>query len=159
MKTYAENSKTGKGFSGEAAKLNEKTIGSFFDKFNVSEEEIDRWIRGLAISADAKMIMSDIAKTTIRAGDFVIRIGRKILDVIEWLLREFPKATLGLILGAVIGTLVISIPVIGVVIGPLFKTIVMVLGITIGSVEDIKDKNMARRIQEAMMQLETLKAR
>ena len=159
MKIYAENSKTGKRFSGEAAELNEKTIGSFFDKFNVSEEEIDGWIRGLDISADAKMIMSDIAKTTIRAGDFVIRIGRKILECIEWLLREFPKATLGLILGAVIGTLVISIPVIGVVIGPLFKTMVMVLGITIGSVEDIKDKNMARRIQEAMMQFETLKAR
>ena len=159
MKIYAENAKTGKRFSGEAAKLNRQTIESFFDKFNASKEEIDGWIRGLDISADAKMIMSDIAKTTIRAGDFVIRIGRKILDVIKWLLREFPKATFGLILGAVIGTLVTSIPVIGVVIGPLFKTIAMVLGIAIGSIEDIKDKIMARRIQEAMMQFETLRAR
>ncbi len=110
MRIHAVDPKTGKRFSGEAAELDQAKIDSFLDKFDASKSEINRWTGRLNISADAKAILSNIASTVIWAGEFVIRTGRRIPDIIRWLLREFPKATFGLILGVVIGSLVGSIP-------------------------------------------------
>ena len=156
MRIDAQDPESGRTFSGVANGLDEDFINDFFNAFNLSDEEIRSWISHLDISADAKSLLYKIAKTTIRAGQFVVKIGRKILDIVSFLLREYPKTTFGLIIGAVIGSLVISIPVIGFVIGPLFKTLVMVLGAIVGVYEDIKDSAMKRKVQESMVSFEKL---
>ncbi|MDE0457283.1 MAG: hypothetical protein OXI15_08330 [Chromatiales bacterium] len=157
MRIEAEAPESGQKFSGVASGLDENIIDEFFNSFNLSDEEIRRWIARLDISADAKSILYKIAKTTIRAGQFVIKVGRKILEIVSFLLREYPNATLWLIFGAVVGVLVTSIPVIGVVIGPLFTTLAMVVGFAMGAWEDIKDKNMKRKMQEEMVNFEKLR--
>ena len=157
VRIEAQDPESGKRFSEEAANLDPKTITDFFADLNFSDEEIRRQIARLPISADAKDILYKLAKTTIRAGEFVIRIGQKILDVVCFLLREFPKATFGLILGALIGSLLSNVPVIGFLIGPLIKTLAMITGPWLGLLEDIKDKNLKRTIQEAQIPFETLK--
>ena len=157
MRIEAEAPESGPKFSGVASGLDENIIDEFFNSFNLSDEEIRRWIARLDISADAKSILYKIAKTTIRAGQFVIKVGRKILEIVSFLLREYPNATLWLIFGAVVGVLVTSIPVIGVVIGPLFTTLAMVVGFAMGAWEDIKDKNMKRKMQEEMVNFEKLR--
>lgn len=156
MRIDAQDPESGRTFSGVANGLDEDFINDFFNAFNLSDEGIRIWISRLDISADAKSLLYKIAKTTIRAGQFVIKIGRKILDIVSFLLREYPKTTFGLIIGAVIGSLVISIPVIGFVIGPLFKTLIMVLGAVVGVYEDIKDSAMKRKVQESMASFERL---
>ena len=157
MRIEAVDPESGKRFSEEAANLEEGTINGFFNDLSFSDEEIRRQIARLNISADAKSILYKLAKTTIKAGEFVIRIGRKILDVVCFLLREYPNATFGLILGAILGSLVINVPVIGILIGPLTKTLAMITGAFMGLLEDIKDKNLKRNVQEAMVSFETLK--
>lgn len=157
MRIDAQDPKSGRKFSGVANDLDENTIDGFFNSFNLSDEEIRSWIARLDVSADAKSILYKIAKATIRAGQFVIKIGRKILEIISFLLREYPNATLWLIFGAVVGFLVTSIPVIGIVIGPLFTTLAMVVGFAMGAWEDIKDKNMKRKMQEEMVMFEKLR--
>ena len=156
MRIDAQDPESGRTFSGVANGLDEDFINDFFNAFNLSDEGIRIWISHLDISADAKSLLYKIAKTTIRAGQFVVKIGRKILDIVSFLLREYPKTTFGLIIGAVIGSLVISIPVIGFVIGPLFKILVMVLGAIVGVYEDIKDSAMKRKVQESMVSFEKL---
>ena len=157
MRIDAQDPESGRKFSGVAIDLDESIIGDFFNSFNLSDEEIRSWISRLDISADAKSILYKIAKVTIRAGQFVIKVGRKILEIVSFLLREYPNATLWLILGAVVGTLVTSIPIIGIVIGPLFTTLSMVAGFAMGAWEDIKDKNMKRKMREEMVNFEKLR--
>ncbi len=89
----------------------------------------------------------------------IIKIGRKVLEVVCILLREFPNATFGLIFGAVAGLLVASIPVIGFVIGPLVTPLAMAFGLSSGFFEDIQDKKMKRRVMEATASFETLRTK
>ncbi len=157
MRIEVLDPESGKRFSEEAEDLDESTITGFFDDFSFSDEEIRRQIARLNISADAKSILYKLAKTTIQAGEFVIRIGRKILDVACFLLREYPNTTFGMILGAILGSLVTSVPVIGFLIGPPTMALGMTTGAFMGLLEDIKDKSLKRNIQEAMVSFETLK--
>ena len=157
MRIETEAPESGRKFSGVASDLDENIIDDFFNSFNLSDEKLRNWIGRLDISADAKSILYKIAKTTIRAGQFVIKIGRKILEIVSFLLREYPNATFGLIFGVVVGSLVTSIPIIGVVIGPLFTTFATIVGFAMGAWQDIKDKNMKRRMQEEMVNFEKLR--
>ena len=153
MQIHAQDPESGEEFSRVADGLDEATINGFFNTFDVSDEGLRKWIGGLPFSADAKAILYRIASATIRAGEFVIKIGRKILEVIYHLVREFPKATFWLIIGAVLGSLAASIPIIGFVIGPL----IMALGVAKGAYEEIKDAAMRRKVQESMVGFEALR--
>ena len=153
MQIHAQDPESGREFSRVADGLDEATINGFFNTFEVSDEGLRKWIGELPFSADAKAILYRIASATIRAGEFVIKIGRKILEVIYHFVREFPKATFWLIIGAVLGWLAASIPIIGFVIGPL----IMALGVAKGAYEEIKDAAMRRKIQESMVGFEALR--
>lgn len=156
MQIHASNPESGKAFSGVADGLDEATINGFFNTFDVSEEEFRKWIGGLPFSADAKAILYKISSTTIRAGEFVIKIGRKILEVIYFLVREFPMATFGLIIGAVLGSLIASIPIIGFVIGPFVKALAMAIGVAWGAHHDVKGE-LSRKMQESLSGFEALR--
>ena len=159
MKIEAQDFDSGRKFMAEAPELDKDAINDFFDAFRLSEKDIKSWIDDLDVSADAKAILYKIGQTNIRGGRIVIKIGRKILEVVCFLLREFPKATFGLIFGAVVGFLVTSIPVIGFAIGPLFKALAMACGLVFGFIEDVNDMRMRRNIMEAMMSFETLRTK
>lgn len=150
MQIHAQDPESGREFSSIAYGLDEATINGFFNTFDLSDEGLRKWIGGLPFSADAKAILYKIARTTIRAGAFVVKIGRKILEVIWSLVRKFPNATLGLIIGAVLGSLIASIPVIAFVIGP------MVIGAAWGAYKDIQGE-LNREMQESLSGFEALR--
>ena len=157
MRIESQDTKSGRSFSAEAPELDENVIDGFFHTFSVSDEDIKRLIDNLDISADAKAVLYQVGQTSIRASRLVVRIGRKILDVICFLLREFPFMTFGAIFGVVVGMLVTSIPVIGFLIGPLFKAFAIATGIALGLIEDIRERSVKRRIREAMLSFEKLR--
>ena len=156
MQIHARDPESGREFSGVADGLDEATINGFFNTFDVSDEGLRKWIGGLPFSADAKAILYRIASATIRAGEFVIKIGRKILEVIYHLVREFPNATFGLIIGAVLGSLVASIPIIGFVIGPFITVLAMAIGVAWGAKEDVTG-GLSRKTQEWLFGFEPLR--
>lgn len=153
MQIHAHDAASGREFSGVAEGLDEATINGFFNRFDVSDEGLRRWIGGLRFSADNKAILYNISTTTIRAGEYVIKIGRKILEVIYSLVRKFPRATFWTLMGGVLGWLATSIPIIGFVIGPL----VMALGLAKGVYEEIKDAAMKQAMRESMAGFEALR--
>lgn len=157
MRIDARDAKSGKSFSGEAGNLDQSVIKEFFNSLDMSKEAIDRSIDRLDISADAKRCLSRVVGMTIRAGEFVIRVGRKIIEVIGFLIRTFPKASSGLIIGAVIGSLAASVPVLGFMLGPIIGPLAMALGLALGVREDILDMNMRRTVQEATVEFERLR--
>ena len=114
--------------------------------FEMSDEGIKRMIDKLDISADAKSLLYTLSKATFRAGEYIIKIGRKILDVVCHTFSEFPMSTFGTVFGGIVGTLISSIPFLGIILGPIVTPILMALGLLGGLVLDYQDKLLERKI-------------
>jgi len=147
MKLSGVNGQTGENFEAEIDDLNEGFIQSMSD-FEMSEAGIKKLIDNLDISADVKSALYWISTTTIKAGKFIINIGRKIIDFVCAVYKEYPSATFGLIFGGIVGCLIASIPIIGFILGSIATPILMALGLIIGGKEDLEDKRLARKIAE-----------
>jgi len=124
--------------------------------FKMSDEKIKELISNLNISADAKSLLHSFSKATIIAGKKIINIGKKIIDFICHLFKEYPSATFGMIFGAIAGVLISTIPILGVLLGPLLAPIAILLGLVSGVHQDIKDKDLARKIAEINAQFSPL---
>ena len=156
MKIEAVDPNTGKTVAMDCAAESEDEISDLLS-FDLSEEALKKRLNQLAISADAKSILFTIAKTTIKVGAFVVKIGRKILDLVINLLGEFPMASTGTIFGAIFGYLVTSIPIIGFIFGPFVGTLAIAFGFAAGAMQDLGNKALERRIRASVASFDTLK--
>jgi hypothetical protein len=156
MKVSGKNSKSGEEFSQEASTINDTFIESM-DVFDMTEEKARKIIEGLDISADAKSLLLTFSKATIRVGSQIIKIGRKIVEFVSQLFLDYPSASFGMIFGAIAGFLVASIPILGVVLGPIFTHLDILLVLVSGLSQDFKDKALARRIAEINAKFNPLK--
>ena len=147
MKTHGKNPNTGDEYEVDVQVVDAEFVKSMSD-FYMTEEDVKRFIDNLNVSADTKALLYKFTQSTIRAGKFILRIGRKIIDFIMILHREFPNATFGMLFGAIAGFLVGTIPVIGAALGAVFTPIAIAIGLVGGLAQDIKDKELARRIAE-----------
>lgn len=152
----AVDPKTGNALQLECAAASEDDIRDLLS-FDLSEEALKKRLNALTISADTKSVLFTIAKTTITLGSNVLRIGRKILDVIITVLGEFPMAATGTIFGAIFGYLVSSIPLIGLIFGPFVGPLAIAFGFAAGAMQDLGNKALERRIRASVAPFETLK--
>lgn len=157
MKVSGKNPESGEQFNAESNYIDNEFVESM-SIFGMAEEKIKEIIDRLDISADAKSMLFSFSKATIRVGEKIIKIGRKIIDYICRVFTEFPSASFGMVFGAIAGFLISSIPILGVVLGPLFTPIAMVLGLVTGLKEDLKDKALARRVAEINAKFNPLNA-
>ncbi len=147
MKVSGIDPETGSSHEYDATDVNDEFIESMSD-FEMSDDKVKRLIDNLNVSADVKSLLYEFSKITIKAGEFVLKVGRKILDFICKLMDEYPSVTFGMVFGAIVGFLIASIPILGVVIGPVFTPIAIAFGLLSGLQEDLKDKNLAREIEK-----------
>lgn len=138
---------TGEMLQVESDEVNREFIESM-SIFEKTDADVKRIIDNLDISADAKSLLYSFSSATIEAGEYIIKIGRKIIDYICKMLNEFPNATFGLVFGAIAGFLVSSIPILGFVLGAILAPLLMAFGLLGGLSEDLKDKALERRISE-----------
>jgi len=147
--------------SGETYQTKDNNVDSSFvdwsSTFEMSDSTVKKIIDNLELSADTKSLIYSFSKATIKAGEFVIKIGRKIIDFICKLFSDYPSASFGMIFGAIAGFLVASIPVLG-VLASFITPILMAFGLAKGLNEDLKDKALARRIAEINGQFAPLHA-
>ncbi len=148
MKIEGKNPESGEHLEIESERADESFIKAMLER-DFSDDAFRRLIDNLNVSADAKAALFAFSKATLKVGNAVIKIGRKIIELVFSIYREFPSASFGTILGAIAGVLVTSIPILGAVLGPLFTPLAMLFGLLAGVAEDIKDKALARRIVEA----------
>ena len=157
MKVEGIDPATGKKVENEI----EEPERSFFEemcRFDVSDDAIRRMIDKLNISADYKSLLYTLAKSTIKVGDYIIKVGRKILDAICHTIKEFPNATFGLVFGGIAGLLISSIPILGQILGPVVTPILMVYGLGTGRLQDIQNKNLERTIAASVAEFSPLAA-
>ena len=158
MIVKAVEPKTGKTIQIECVAESEDEIRDLLS-FDLSEDALKKRINALAVSADAKSVLFTIAKTTIMVGSMVVKIGRKILDIITKIINEFPLASTGTIFGAIFGYLVTSVPVIGFVFGPFIGAIAIAFGFAVGAMQDISNKALERRVMSAVVSFDALRAK
>jgi len=137
----------GQTFSEEIPSITSSILEMFAD-LDFTDKKIKEVLDRLNVSADAKSALYAVSKATLRIGQTVVKIGRKIIDCIVKLIEEFPTAGLGLIIGGILGFLVGAIPVLGFLLGPIVTPIFMAIGIVGGVAMDIHDKLLAKRIAE-----------
>lgn len=147
MRIIGTDPSTGKQVAIESADANKDFVDAMMN-FSLTDEDIKHLIDKLDVSADIKSALFTFSRTTIRIGHSVLKIGRKIIDYIATIFKEFPNASFGMIFGAIVGFLISSIPFIGVVLGPIVTPIIIALGIFVGVYNDIQDKALLRRITE-----------
>ena len=151
MRIDGTNPGSDESFGYEAPGLTASILDAIAD-LDFSDERIREIIDQLDVSADTKSAVYALSRVTVRAGQIVVRIGRKILDVIVKLFKEYPNAGFGAIFGAIVGYIISTIPGFGQIVAPLVTPIFIGLGLIIGAISDIRDSNLARKIAEANQQ-------
>ena len=156
MKVVSIDSKTGKEV---ATEIPDPSPGffAFVDGNDLTDAQIRSYIDRMNVSADTKSLLYSFSKATVRVGKAILKIGRKILDILFSLVRAFPNITFGVIFGLVVGALVASIPIIGIVLGSLATTIAVAFGFVVGAKADFMSDDMGARIEAVLAQFEPLR--
>lgn len=152
MKLYARDPETGKETVFDIVGLDDLAMAELSSA--ACRDAIDQ----IDIGADAKALLEKLARTTLRVGDLVIRIGRRILEVAFALIKRFPSATAGLIIGALVGGLAGAIPVLGMLLGPLVTPLVMAFGLAYGGLKDINDASVRAAVRDEIASFNALKS-
>jgi len=104
--------------------------------------DIDR----LELSADAKVMLARLLRTTATIAGRVIEIGRRILAFVLETVKMFPNTTFGIVIGCTMAVLVGSMAVLGAVLGPIVGPLLVALGLGTGAILDMQDGALRARI-------------
>jgi hypothetical protein len=110
----------------------------------VLREQID----GLAISADAKVLLNDLLDIAVKVSGRVIAAGRQIVAFIFDVVQRFPNTAFGVIVAFVVSSLIASVPVLGLVLGPLLSPLLLAFGLVAGAIVDLKDAPLRARVAD-----------
>ena len=122
----------------------------------LNKSDLSRKIDQLALSADAKVILSQIAEASAKVGEQVIYVGRHVLSFIFDLVRQFPNTTFGAIAGFAISALIASIPFVGAALAAFLGPLLMALGVARGAVADMTNSAITSRVAAFETQLRGL---
>ncbi len=148
---------TGKSSCATVKEISQDFI-DLMSSFGLTDSKIKSKIESLNISADSKALLYSLNKFVFTAGKIVIKIGKKIIDVIFALLNNFPYLSFGVIFGLILGALIAAIPLIGAALGPLATSIAVALGVAFGSLEEFKSEDIKKRIDSFIKDLSPLQA-
>ena len=157
MKAFTEDFNTGKTIEVEISDENFEALQTLAQD-RVSDSKLQSYIDNLDLPADAKALIASILKTAVRVGEMVIRIGKKILEIVIMITSKFPNATFGLVLGLIVGALVTSIPLIGGLLGAFVLPIAAAFGLVTGYMADLSDQRLANKVAEALAMFQSLKS-
>lgn len=141
------NPETGTEFRTESKSVTSDLL-KLLAEFELSDEGIKRLINGLNISADAKLLLYKFSKATITAGQYVVKLGRKIIDLVCSLYKAFPETSFQVIFWSLVGFLVSTIPIIGAVLGPVFTPILVAFGVYNGLMADVQNETLKKTISQ-----------
>jgi hypothetical protein len=111
------------------------------------------------MSADMKAILYDIAGFSIKVGQTVIAVGRRIFEIASGLVVKFPNFTLSTLVAVVIGVVLNGalggLPVIG-ALAAFFSKLLVLLGMAKGAIDDIRDNAAKSEMQRVSAQFDAL---
>ena len=112
-----------------------------------SLRKIKSFLDNSDLSADLKALLYDVAKVSVKIGEAVVAIRRRIFEIASILGSKFPNLTIGTLVGltvaAVISSTLGTVPVIGVGLAAILSKLVVLLGVGKGFIDDLRN-NAAR---------------
>ena len=145
--TYLE---TGQTIRVDMPNLNESTLADL-QKEHTTNQQLREHLERLPVSAEVKAILFNLAKFTIRAGETIILLGKRLVEVGLTLANKYPNATMGVIVAALLSALIALVPVIGPAIVSFLAPLMMLYGLVDGFLTDFKSSKpkLAEDIREA----------
>ena len=128
MKVKGTDPETGKPIEMEAPYLRPEDLPDL-SKTSFSKKVLKEKLDGLAVSADVKMLLHDMASVVIYVSKTLIRIGQKILEAILRVLESYPNLGIGLVFGIIAAALLSTIPIIGALLGKIVAVIIAAFGL------------------------------
>ena len=121
------------------------------------KREINRMIDNLEIFADAKALIKSIMDAVIKVGEVVLRIGKRIIEIVFDVVKRFPNATFGLVLGVILSVLIASIPIIGAILAPLLAPVLTAFFLGAGFMKDMRGNPIVQTVKDETSSFELLK--
>lgn len=114
---------------------------------------IERRIENLDVSADVKALLSSLCGKTIEVGGKIIDVGARIIAFILELAKAYPGVAFGVVAALVLSYLISMIPVIGPLLSPILTPLLLIVGVSLGALDDLTDGGMRIRLQGLQSQL------
>lgn len=134
--------------------MNEQSAAEVIWNRLPTRRELSDQLDRLALPADAKVLMGQLLATTAEVAGKVVEVGRRILAFVIELVRRFPNTAFGALVGVVLTFLVGSIPLLGLVLGPLLGPILIAFSLGTGALADIKNSSIDRQIEQFSIKLD-----
>ena len=119
----------------------------------IEDNQINSYIDNLKIAPEIKAVLDSILNYSMKVGNLILNIGRKIVEVIIYFVQNFPNMIIGTIIAFTIGIIISSIPILGWALGWLILPLSTALGMGMGLKVDMQDKKLANKIKEETSEL------
>lgn len=114
----------------------------------IADKQVNSYIDNLNVSPEIKVLLDSLLDYSMKIGDLILNIGRKIVEVILYFVQNFPNMIIGTIIGFTIGSIISSIPILGWALGWLILPLSTALGMGMGLKIDLQDKKLANKIKD-----------
>ena len=129
------------------ATLPAKVATEDFKPETLSKSKIQAWIDNLPIeSAETRLMISNFVGKTIKVGEVVIQIGKKIIEFIIALCKRYPNTLAAVILALVLSAIIAAIPIIGPAISGIVTPILLAVFMIGGIKQDFEGANRDDRL-------------
>ncbi|WP_156355934.1 hypothetical protein [Sphingomonas sp. Leaf22] len=113
-----------------------------------SKREILDRIERLTVSADAKVLLHQLAGVTMRVGNQLVEVGRCILSFVFEAVKLFPHIALGVVVGFTMWWLIGSAALLGALLGPILGPLLVAFGLGMGAIADVADGGLRSRVED-----------
>jgi hypothetical protein len=98
---------------------------------------LETWIDECDMNGDLKAVLKSALSYTAMAGRTVVRMGAWVVTAVRRVAIEFPCTSTGALVGYVLGLLVSSIPLVGMLLGALLTPFLVTAAVLIGFMGDV----------------------
>lgn len=113
---------------------------------SLPERKLIALIERTNLSADAKALMTDMARITVKVGGKILAIGRKLLSFVFDLIKAFPTITIGITTALVLTPMIAGIPLLGGALAAALGSLLLILGIGAGVLNDFTNSKLGERV-------------
>jgi hypothetical protein len=123
-------------------------LARFVNSTERSESQLLRRIEALDVSADIKALFAQLLRVSSTVGNELLRIGRKVVDVILAFAKQFPQLTFSVATALVVGALLAAVPLLGSLLAPVLAPLGLALGVAWGAMQEMRTPDLDARVRE-----------
>jgi len=141
---------TGEVFVIEMSNLKPSDLDTMKKEYTTNAK-LKTYIEQLPVSAEVKALLFKLSQFTVSISKTIIKMGKAILEMVFMLAAKYKHATFGILLGALLGSLIAAVPFLGPPLAAFLQPLMMLFGFGKGLLEDLKrdSPDIVRSVTEA----------